>query len=450
MSGRTFGIIPAGMAFDPELGKVALRVGMLLAVHASKSRKCWLATETMARLLEIDRSAVSRALAELRSRGHVTRARRSIPGRGLTSSVYTLVNRPWLAPEIVADDEGSGTAGETACPEPKGLGGALNQSAGLGAEFAPPAPANVDPVVREPHQRPRPGGADFAHPAGAKTADPVVQNSHQNQYGISISDQDDEERAPAREASASALDGEILTEEDEAAAIFNESARRMGWRETRHLTKCLREQIAACLAHPDVGGLAGWAGVTARAERSNFLTRKLPRNARRLAWLVREDNFAALMDGTYDSDNDPPLRGVALKMANIAALYAGSQHEPERPVDYTPPRAPAPATEPEARQVVSRGCSRPIPIPAQLLELIPQAVEWVATTGGHDKAKIEAAASLWMKQLMATGFDEEEARAVIVYEARWVRKVRTNARDPAAMLAARIATHAPAPAAVAA
>lgn len=445
MSGRTFGIIPAGMAFDPDLGKVALRVGMLMAVHASKTRKCWLSTETMARLLRIDRSAVSRALAELVSRGHATRARRSIPGRGLTSSVYTLVNRPWPASEIAAEDDGEAKDEEMANPEPKGPGEPLNQSAGLGAEFTPPAPADADPVVRELHHRPRPAGADSAHTAGAETADPVVQNSHHNQYWNSISEQEEEEeRAQARDASAASLPKlAVQGEEDEAVALFNESARRVGWTETQRLTEKTASLLRARLV--DVGGLDGWHDAMAAFEQSNFLAKKLNSSCRRLAWLLDEDNFTNLMQGSYGPDRDPPLRGVA---AVMAAWCADGRREADAPAAYTPPHVPEP--EPEARQVVSPGCSRPIPIEDGLPIVMDQAIDWVATTGGHDKATIESAASGWMQRLMAAGFDDEEARAIIVYEARWVRKVRTTTGDPATMLANRIVAHAPAPSSVAA
>lgn len=435
MTERTFGIIPAGMAFDPELGKVALRLGMLLAVHANKSRKCWLATETMARMLDIDRSAVSRGLAELKSRGHVIRERRSIPGRGLTSSVYTLVNRPWPAPEIATDDEEAGTAEETAIFEPKGLGEPLNRSAGLSAEFTPPAPADAPPLVLKPHHRPPPAGADSAHPGGAEAAEPLVQHPHQNQYWNSINDQDDDERAHAREASSSSA-SEDFSQEGQALLIFDEVAGRLGWPIAGRLTSKNRRAMTDRLREAD--GLDGWRLAMAKAEASNYLGRTKPG----LPFFLAEDTFAQLMRGRYDPDKDPPLRGAALKMARIAALWAGGQPEPEAPTADTLPPAPEPRTKPETRQVASRGSSKPIPYPERPLEAVAGVVNWIAETGAHDKGKVDSVASDWIRQLEASGFDTEEARAIIVHEARWIRKTRITG-DPAPMLNSRIAAHAP-------
>ena len=127
----TFAFAPTALCLDPRLGKPALRVGMLLAARANAARECWLSTDTMATLLQTSRSSVIAGLAELGKYGHVLRARRSSPGRGQSSSVYTLLFRDPAELEFLPQDVMAAASEETADPEQNGPGGEICQSASL-------------------------------------------------------------------------------------------------------------------------------------------------------------------------------------------------------------------------------------------------------------------------------------------------------------------------------
>jgi|GEM_PF-766270 len=102
----SFAYVPASIIMDGELGKSALRVGMLMAARADRdTRECWLSTTTIAEMLRLPRSSIIKALNQLVERGHVRRRRRTEPGRGQTSSAYVLLFRPPDAPVFDPRDD---------------------------------------------------------------------------------------------------------------------------------------------------------------------------------------------------------------------------------------------------------------------------------------------------------------------------------------------------------
>lgn len=87
----SFTQIPVALVRDGDLGKVAIRIGMLMSMM--KSGRCWMSTRRMASELGCSRSAVIASLAELVRRGHIVREER--PG---ASTVYILQYPAELSP----------------------------------------------------------------------------------------------------------------------------------------------------------------------------------------------------------------------------------------------------------------------------------------------------------------------------------------------------------------
>ena len=401
---RTFGIISAALALDPELGKVALRVGMLMACHADKKRRCWLAAETMAKLLQLPRSSVTKALGELVARGHATRQRRSTPGRGMTSSIYTLVYRAEAPTEIPPVGDRAEPDEETATPLPEAPGEPLNQSAGLDSDLRPPAPGDRDlrpPASGDRDLRPPASDpvAAFSGAGGRFSGGPVAAICGHDQYLNSKRDQYDEEDAHAREASAASPPD--VSVEDQARMIFDDMAQRAGLPMAGALTGRERKLLTARLQQCEAFE-GGWPGFVDRIERSNFLTGKLkPRPG--LKWFLDEDHFAATARGDYDAEQDPPLRGVA---AMMAGLHAAGMRDTDSPAPSAPePETPTP--QPPAQ---------PPPDPLALNLSV------IARYTGKTTVEIEALAARWLADLEAAGFDPASAHEILTDEAKRVPK----------------------------
>ena len=403
---RTFGIVPANIALDIELGKTALRVGILLAVCANTDRECWYSVETLAGLLHVDRSVVARALAELVNRGHAERRRRSAPGEGLSSSIYRLVFSVAVTKEMIAHSKAARRSKKAAIEQPEAPGGLKNGISGLSAQIAPPAPAGAQIAPPVP-----PAGAEFAQPGGVKTPDPVVQGSHQNQYGFSKSYQDDDdERAHAREASSAsgqALNGEVLTEEDEAALAFDELAERLGWPRALRLTSKERKLIAARLR--DCGGTDGWRLAMEKAECSNYLARTKPG----LKFFLDEDNFAQLMRGRYDAEHDR----ISPRMAMLKALWETGSRPTSAPPPEPPPPPPAPTPRPPKAE------------PALHPKFTRFSVGNSANHFGISRAAMEAKIAAWQAAFEKEGMTADAAALAIENELWKGRHERKSAAD---------------------
>lgn len=354
---------------------------MLMACHANKARQCWLSTETMGRLLGLDRSGVSRALAQLLERGHVTRQQRSLPGRGLTSSVYTLVNRPAPLPEI--------PAAENAVDGDDGPDDTADEQLPGGAEPAPAATA--DPVVQSLHQRPLPGGADCAHTGGAEPALSLGAGSAPESVSVISNDDqydDDDDRARTREASSSSALDDFLPR-GQAILIFDEMAGRIGWPLALKLTKREGRRLDDLLAE---WSLDDWREGMAKAERSTYLAKTKPG----IRFFLNPDNFTQLMRGVYDPEFDPAGR-FATTMG-IMAAFDREDRPQETPVESPPPPYPPP---PEAPSV-----------PRYLQDL-----RTVGKYSAKSAAEMDAKAEGWLQQLEAAGIDPSTAREILADEA---------------------------------
>ena len=387
---RTFGIISAALALDPELGKVALRVGMLMACYADKRRRCWLATESMAKMLQLPRSSITKALGELVARGHATRKRRSVPGRGMTSSLYTLVYRAGVTSEILPVDGTAEPDEETATPPPEVPGEPLNPSEGLDRDLRPPAPGDSDLRSAAPDPVTAFSGAGDRFSGG-----PVTAICGHDQYLNSKKEQYEEEDARARDASSAFPS--VVSVEDQARMIFDEMAQRAGLPMAGILTSRERKLLTARLQQCE--GLAGWRRFLDKIERSSFLTEKLkPRPD--LKWFLDEDHFAATARGKYDTQHDPPLRGLAAVRAGIDEAFAEMGARPSsQPADPEPPPPPPPPRDVLADNLWA-----------------------IAKYAGTSRTNIEALAAGWQRDLEAGGFDPSTAREIVVDEVKRVPK----------------------------
>lgn len=112
---------------------------------------------------------------------------------------------------------------------------------------------------------------------------------------------------------------------DEAAAVYNETAERVGWSKVQRLSPsrmtALKNRLAEC------GGIEGWQTAMAKAEASNFLTGKTPRTNGHanwrpgFDWFTTASNFTKLMEGSYDNSPNShqlPERGISAVLAALA------------------------------------------------------------------------------------------------------------------------------------
>lgn len=328
MSGRklepgAFKRVSAAFMTDLELGKPAIRVGLYLACHADNdTHECLHSTMMMADRLQMSRSAVIEGLGQLVGRGHVLRRRRSETGRGQTSSAYTLVFRVPAAPETFASEPADTMDGERPQSEPESPSEAPSPSASLDRDNWSPGAGDLP--SRSPGAEPVTGfsGAGDQFSGGPVTGSPGHVLDSPSRFSVL-----DDDRAPAREASAPSAPNDF-SDEGQALLIFDEVAGRLGWPKAGRLTSRNRRAMTDRLR--EAGGLDGWRLAMGKAEVSNYLGRTKPG----LPFFLAEDTFAQLMRGVYDPDKDPPLRGAARTMAHIAALLGGGQREAHAPATH--------------------------------------------------------------------------------------------------------------------
>lgn len=100
------------------------------------------------------------------------------------------------------------------------------------------------------------------------------------------------------------------SETTEAFAGYNAAAKRCDWPVARTLTPPRKAALAARLR--ECGGLDGWREALGRAERSDFLCGRVPRDGPHANWtfdldcLLQQKTFTRLMEGRYDNRTGPP------------------------------------------------------------------------------------------------------------------------------------------------
>ena len=102
-------IIPAAAAFDPTLGKAALRVLCALGAFANRQGKCWPATTTLAAELGISDRRVRVCLRELEASGYIDTEPR--PGQRSTYSILRKSLDPGTVASGVEPDPGTPASG---------------------------------------------------------------------------------------------------------------------------------------------------------------------------------------------------------------------------------------------------------------------------------------------------------------------------------------------------
>ncbi len=118
-------IIPAAAAFDPNLGKAALRVLCALGAFANRQGNCWPATTTLAAELGISDRRVRVCLRELEANDYLRTEHR--PGQ---RSTYSILRKPL--------DPGTPASGVEPNPGTPASGGAEHQHPGTPEHQHPP------------------------------------------------------------------------------------------------------------------------------------------------------------------------------------------------------------------------------------------------------------------------------------------------------------------------
>lgn len=369
----TFMCVPLTIAMDPDLGKPALRVAMLMA----KFEQCWLSTQTMAAKLQMPRSSVIEGCAQLVARGHARRD--SKPGR---SSVYTLLFRALAELDFLASEAVQAIADDVAPSEPVCR------------------PARPDRQNRSGGDRQNWSG-EKVRPTGISDRPDQIQGTdltgsagHNLNRTEKVEREDDDEPAHAREASSSAVDTD-MSDEGQALLIYDELAGRLAWPKAGHLTGKERKAMTARLR--DAGGLNGWRVAMEKAEESNYLARTKPD----LRFFLAEDKFAQLMRGRYDPEYDKRKRPSTISdmFKGIGMPWPSNNEEPQRMAEPEPEPA------------------RPPP-PSQLTVNL-----WtIGRYANKSAAEMQALAEAWIQRLEAAGIDPATARQILSNAARMAPK----------------------------
>lgn len=105
------------------------------------------------------------------------------------------------------------------------------------------------------------------------------------------------------EASNAAADKPSLDDSNEAFALFNETAGRVGWPGAQRLNATRRRSLRGRLN--ELGGITGWKLALEKAEQSDFLCGRTapPWNGFGFDWLIQPKNLTKLMEGNYDNRN---------------------------------------------------------------------------------------------------------------------------------------------------
>jgi hypothetical protein len=397
----TFVCVPATLVLDQDLGKVALRLAMLIA---SCGAECTLSTQTMASRLQVPRSSVVGALSDLVAHGHVNRRPRTEPGRGRTSSAYALVFRDLEGVKFPAPE-----APPTGLAPDAGLEGSTpsepaSQSAGLDRKKL----STVPPDDR-PSRSPAPDPVTAFSGLGDRfLADPMTEFSGHDSKDELKNDLDDEAAssidAPcAREETPAAAASDI----DQALVLYDEMADRTRLPRANKLTQSERKMLGKRLA--DCRGLEGWRRFVDKVEQSRFLTEKM-RPAPTMRWFLDEDHFARTARGDYDRDRDPPpQRGVhegvamAFKRREGRALADAGAAQQSR--QAAPP--PSPPCRPSER-------------PARLR--VADEVSLIAQYASVNEAEVQGLVDQWLAALVHDGRDQAAAEEHLVWELRRMPK----------------------------
>jgi hypothetical protein len=102
-------IIPAAAAFDPSLGKAALRVLCALGAFANRQGRCWPATTTLAAELGISDRRVRVCLRKLEANGYLRTEHR--PGQRSTYTILRKLLNPGTLASGVEPDPGTPASG---------------------------------------------------------------------------------------------------------------------------------------------------------------------------------------------------------------------------------------------------------------------------------------------------------------------------------------------------
>ncbi|MEA2911100.1 MAG: hypothetical protein QOJ15_3181 [Bradyrhizobium sp.] len=395
----TFAIAPLAVALDPRLGKIALRLAILMASYRNKNGECWPAVDTLAGRLGVDRRAVQRAIVELVDCGHLARSRRSAAGQDLSNS-YTVLYRPIAARESAPRQRRKKRrAPETDEPEPDHHDVPEFSPAGAVEITALPDDGGRS-ILPPPSTR---GGGESEHAGAVKsTARGAVDSceggrsplppEEESEYP---NEEDDEEETRARARASSSADTDF-SDEGQALLIFDEMAGRLEWPRAGRLTGKERKAMTARLR--DAGGPDGWRLAMEKAERSNYLARTKPG----LPFFLAEDAFAQLMRGRYDPEHDPPLRGRAAAAAAWVNM-AGALRD-DGPV-WQGPADVAQATPDE-------------PLPPKRRDRLAEQVRHIAQAAHVPDTDVRTVVDDWRKALMAAGLDQAAADETLTWETR--------------------------------
>lgn len=356
---RPFAVIPRRLWTEPDFTKLDICVMSEMASACDGNRLCWLSVDTIAARVKALPGSVKKSRARLARHGLIAWfGWRTMPGRGLTVAVYRVLKREAevdgpATPAVEAEvDEPATPAAEPGYPEDKAgvaeMGSRGSQEGGPGSLAEPP--------------------------------------NHEAEYE-SLKEEDDDEGAPERDASSSsALNGELLAEEDEAALAFHELAERKGWPTAgAALTRKERRQMTARLAQ--CGGLEAWRALMIEAERSTYLALTKPG----LKFFLSEDNLAQHARGVYAPERD---RKSAFQSFG-EAVWRATQ---EAPSSQPPPAEREQSAEPQA---------------APKRDPLNHNLDLIAAVTYRSIGDVHAMASEWLKRLQSNGLDRAAAKAIL-------------------------------------